>query len=226
MKKIVITILLIASGTLTSMKAKPPESKEYNFVIFGVPQYIVSNGLRIDFDIHKKNSSRWLILSPYYYFDRSSVDLLNLGGSNDDYDPYSYDQMMGTGLGIAQKIFLSKEPVSHGYYLHYGITYKYFHIDGNNYTWIEYTGEDGLPYQHMQDIEYNMNIHSVAASANLGYQYQIMPALYLDLFIGFGVKYAFHYSPEHVTVKYNRGINDLGYIGTHMTGGIRIGIGL
>jgi len=226
MKKTIFIIILLTLSAFISIKAEQPEKKDYNFLIFGVPQYIISNGLRIDFDIHIKNTPRWLILSPYYYFDRSSVDLLNLGGSDDYYDPYSYDQMLGVGLGIAQKIFLSKEPVSKGYYLYYGATYKYFDIDGNNYTWVEYTGEDGLPYQNMQDIEYTMNIHSIGACATLGYQSQIMPALYLDLFIGFGVKYAFHYSPEHVTVKYNRGINDFGYIGTHMAGGIRIGFGL
>ena len=112
--------------------------------------------------------------------------------------------MRGVGMGIAQKIFLSKEPVSEGFYLIYGATYKYFDIDGNNFIWVEYTGGDGLDYQHMQ----------------------VIPSLYMDFFVGFGVKYAFHQSPEHVTVKYNRGINDFGYIGTLMVGGIRIGIGL
>ena len=226
MKKIFYFLTLLLLSSSFSTKAQMPEPKEYDFLIFGVPQYILSNGLRVDFDIHKKNTPNWLIISPYYYFDRSSVDLLNLGGSEDYYDSYTYDQMFGFGMGIGRKTFLSKESVSKGFYLYYSATYKFFDIDGNNYIWFEYPGEDGFPYQRMDDIEYTMQIHSMGANATLGYQYQVFSALYIDLYIGFGVKYSYHYSPDHVTVKYNRGINDFGYTGTHVVGGIRIGIGL
>jgi hypothetical protein len=226
MKKTIFTITLLLSGIFFSLRAQQPERKEYNFLVFGVPQYIISNGLRIDFDFHQKEKPHWFILSPYYYFDHSSVDLLNLGGSQDYYDPYTYDQMTGIGMGISRRTFLSKESVSHGYYLQYGATYKYFDIDGNNFTWVEYTGDDEFPYQEMQDIKYNMYIHSLSACAIVGYQTQIIPSLYLDIYVGFGVKYAIHHSPEHVTVKYNRGVDDFGYTGTHMVGGLRIGVGL
>jgi len=226
MKKISLILILFLLNVFVPLKAQLPDQKEYDFLIFGVPQYIISNGLRIDLDFHKKNTPNWLIVSPYYYFDHSSVDPLNLGGSEDYYDPYTYDQMIGFGMGIGQKTFLSRESVSHGFYLHYSGTYKFFDIDGNNYTWVEYTGEDDLPYQGMQYLEYTMQIHSLGASATVGYQYQVLPSLYLDVFLGFGVKYSFHHSPDNVTVKYNRGINDFGYTGTHMVGGIRIGIGL
>jgi hypothetical protein len=226
MKRIFTFLLLLSIGTFASINAKQPEKKEHNLIIFGVPQYIITNGLRVDLDIHKKDSPHWLIISPYYYFDRSSVDLLNLSGSEDYYDPYSYDQMIGVGLGFGRKTFLSKEPVSKGVYLYYGADYKYFDIDGNNYTWVEYIGTDDLPYQQMDNLDYTMKINSIAASACIGYQNQILSSLYLDLYLGFGVKYAFHNSPQHVTTKYNRGSNDYGYTGTHLVGGIRLGIGL
>ncbi len=226
MKKLCAILSLLLIGSFVSLKAEQPEKKEYNFVIFGVPQYLISNGLRIDLDIHQKGTPHWLIISPYYYFDRSSVDLLNLGGSDDYYDPYSYDKMIGIGLGVGRKTFLSKEPVSQRFYLYYGATYKYFDIDGNNFTWVEYIDTDGLPYQQMDDLEYTMKINSLAASAAIGYQTQIMPSLYLDFFLGFGVRYSFHKSPQHVTTKYNRGTNDYGYTGTSLVGGIRFGIGL
>jgi hypothetical protein len=224
MKK--IYMLLLPVMLFQSAIARQPEKKEYNFLIFGVPQYIITNGLRIDADIHRKESPHWLIISPYYYFDHVSVDLLNLGGSSVYYDPYSYDKMMGFGLGLSRRTFLSKEPVSHGFYLQYGATYKYFNLEGKNYTWVEYTDNDDLPYQEMRYINYYVYVHSMSASALVGYQTQILPSFYIDVFIGFGVKYAFHRSPEHVTVKYNRGVDDYGYTGTYMAGGIRFGIGL
>jgi hypothetical protein len=218
--------LLLLTVVLLPLQAEWPENREHNFIISGVPQYLISNGLRVDLDIHHKGSPNWLILSPYYYVDNESVDPIYLGGSDDNFDLYSYDQMLGVGLGIARRTFLSGEPVSEGFYLSYGAHYKYFDIDGNNFTWVEYTGEDELPYQEMMDIEYKLYIHSIGAYATVGYQKQVMPSLYLDVFLGFGVKYSFHRSPEKVTTRYNRGLLDYGYTGTHVVAGIRIGVGL
>jgi hypothetical protein len=219
-----IFLLLLVSIQL--IHAEAPEKKEHNYIVFGVPQYIISNGLRVDLDLHHKESPNWLILSPYYYFDHQSVDLMNLGGSQNYYDSYTYDKMVGAGLGISRRTFLTKESVSRGFYLQYGATYKYFDINGNNYTWVEITGTDGLPYQEMHDIKYYVYIHSISANAIVGYQTQLLPSLYIDIYVGFGVKYSIHHSPEHVTVKYNRGVDDFGYTGTQMVGGIRFGIGL
>lgn len=230
MKLKFLTLLLFASTFLT-LKAQLPEKKEYDFLVSGVPQYLITKGIRIDFDIHQKETSKWLILSPYYYSDHSP--------DNDEYyydgygyadmsDPYNFDQMTGFGMGIARRTFLSKKPVSEGFYLSYGVSYKYFNIYGNGdySTWVEFTGDDDLLYQRMEDIEYNLYIHSMGANAMVGYQKQVIPSLYVDAFIGFGIKYSIHTSPENVTTKYNRGYTDYGYTGTHLVGGIRLGIGL
>jgi hypothetical protein len=225
MNRIFIALVLLLSAG-TTFKAASQEKKEFNLILSGVPQYIITNGIRVDLDIHQKETSNWLIISPYYYFNNSSVDLLNQGGSEDYYDPYTYDRMIGVGLGIGRRTFLSKEPVSHGVYLNYGATYKYFNIDGDNFTWVEQTGSDGLQYIEMTDIKYTMNVHSMAANAVIGYQTQIIPSLYLDIFFGFGVKYAVHSSPEDVKIKYNRASNDYGFTGTHLVAGIRFGIGI
>ena len=97
----------------------------------------------------------------------------------------------------------------------YGATYKNYHLTGDDFIWVEYTGFDGLPYQHMDDISYSMNIHNMGGHAVLGWQLQIAPSWYMDFYLGLGIKYSQHYSPEHVTIKYNRGVNDYGYTGTH-----------
>ena len=226
MKKFANTLLILGFCLMLLPETQGQEDREYNFLIAGVPQYILTNGIRIDFDIHQKESPHWIVLSPYYYIDRSSVDILNLGGSDEYYDPYNYDQIVGVGLGLSRKTFLVKKPVSQGIYLQYGGSYKYFNIDGNNYVWVQYTGDDGLPYQQMEDIKYSLNIHSIGASTTLGYQIQVLPSFYIDVFLGFGVKYSFHDSPENVTIKYNRGIFDYGYTGTHFVGGIRFAMGI
>jgi hypothetical protein len=222
--KYIISIILLTGLALQSNAQQ--EDKQHNLMIFGLPQYLLTNALRVDFDIHKKNTNNWLVISPYYYSDKSSVDILNLSGSDGYYDLYSYDKMTGGGIGLSKKMFLSKKSYTNGYYLMYGACYRYFNIDGNSFTWVEYTGTDGLKYQKMDDIKYQLSIHSLNANAVIGYQVEIMPSLYVDFFMGFGLKYSLHNSPQHVTVKYNRGYLDYGYTGTQFIGGFRIGIGL
>ena len=184
------------------------------------------NALRVDFDFQQGDSKNWLSFSPYYYYDNGSFDPLYISGSEDELDGHAYEKMYGVGLGVSRKTFLSKEPTSSGFYLAYGGTYKYFDIAGDNFTWVKYTGDDGLEYQHMEDIEYSIFIHSMGAHTVLGFQNQIYPGLFINAYMGFGVKYSLHSSPEDVTVKYNRGIHDLGYTGTHFVGGLSLGIGI
>jgi hypothetical protein len=222
--KYIITILAIFTSTILLNAQQTKDSS--NFLIFGVPQYLLTNGLRIDFDIHKKNSQNWYVISPYYYSDCSSVDPMNLSGSDDEYDVYNYDKMVGGGIGLSKKIFVSEKSFNEGFYLLFGANFKYFDIDGNSYTWVEFVGDDGLTYQEMADLKYDLYIHSIGADAVLGFQFQVIPSLYLDFFMGFGIKYSQHYSPQNVTVKYNRGYYDYGYTGTQFIGGFRIGVGI
>jgi hypothetical protein len=221
-------ILTIAFSLCISLFSNAQDlQKKSNFMIFGVPQYLFTNGLRIDFDIHQKNTRNWFVISPYYYSDKSSVDPMNLGGNDEYYDLYSYDKLVGGGLGLSKRIFLTKKSTIDGFYLSYGACYRYFNIDGNSFTWVEYTDEnDGLKKQKMDDLKYELSINSINANAVLGYMYEALPSLYLDFYMGFGVKYSIHNSPQHVTVKYNRGYYDYGYTGTQFIGGVRVGIRL
>lgn len=225
MKSIHILSIAFFLCISTISNAQEEDDRHHKILIFGNPQYLVTNGLRIDVDLNQKNSRNWLVFSPYYYSDKSSVDALNLSGSDEYYDLYSYDKMTGAGLGLSKKIFLTRNTISEGFYLLYGGTYRYFDIDGNGFTWVEYTGTDGLKRQEMDDIKYQLSIHSINANAVIGYQYQAFSSFYIDFYCGFGLKYSIHNSPQNVTVKYNRGYYDYGYTGTQFIGGIRFGIG-
>ncbi|MBN2485583.1 MAG: hypothetical protein JXB34_06390 [Bacteroidales bacterium] len=224
MKNKYILVLVFIFISFTGYAQEEAVEKSPGLMVFGVPQYILTNGLRIDFDLHKKGTQNWIVLSPYYYSDNSSADLLNLGGSDEYFDVYNYDKLTGAGLGILKKTFLSKKSLTEGFYLAYGGSYKYFDIDGNSYTWIEFTGTDGLVYQKMADLKYDLYIHSINANAIIGYQLEANPSLFFDFFCGFGLRYSIHSSPQNVTTKYNRGYYDYGYTGTQFIAGLRVGI--
>lgn len=200
------------------------QEENFDLFVFGVPQYLVTNGIRIDLDIHDKGTQKWWVLSPYFYSDKSSIDLLNLS-SDDYYDAYSFDDLIGGGLGINRKIYLSKNYSDRGIYLGVGGEYKFFQIKGESFTYVEYTGEDGFLYQHMEDIDYRMNINTGSLRTYVGLQSELIPFLFTDIFMGVGLRFSHHNSPQNVTIKYNRGYFDYGYTGTMFVFGIRFGIG-
>ena len=216
---LVLAVLLIFNSYTWSQ-----EQKGENVVLFFVPQYLVTNGIRLDIDLRKPDSNKWWIISPYYYSDGSSSSQLN-PGSEYDYNPYAYEKMEGYGLGISRKIFVTKHSYK-GLYASLGVTYRHFTLTGDNYNYVETIGEDGLTYFEMQDLKYTVNINSYNGFAIIGQQFNPFSKFYIDLFLGFGIKYSTHSSPEKVAIQYNRGNIDYGYSGTQFIAGARLGIAL
>lgn len=219
MKKIILSIILLASIHVFG------QSPQERFIIYGVPQYLFTNGLRLDADLNLNNSNSWWTISPYFYSDKSSIDPFDFT-ADDEYNSRSYDKMQGFGLGIERRYILTKKVKSEGFYLKYGATYKKFTIEGSNFTFREYIGDDGLTYQGMRQGDYSIDINSIMGNICIGYQFEIMPKLYLDTFMGFGLKYSHHNSSDKVTTKYNRSTIDYGYTGTMFVGGWRLGVAL
>jgi len=217
-------ILLVISLLLITISSLAQEQKNEKAVLFFVPQYLITNGIRIDIDIRKPDSNKWWIISPYYYTDGSSSSILN-PDNNSGYNPYTYEKMTGFGLGVSRKMFITKHS-NKGLYALFGVTYKYLNIKGDGYNYVETTGDDGLEYYEMQDLEYTVNINSYSGCVVIGQQFNPFSKFYIDLYLGFGLKYSTHDSPENVAVKYNRGNLDYGYSGTQLVAGVRLGVAL
>ena len=223
MKKIttlIIAILLIYTG-----KSIAQENYSEKLILSFNPQYLFTNAIRVDFDVRSKASNNWWVISPYYYTDGADESFLNRGDRN-NYNPTKYENMYGLGLGIARKIYLLQKTEAKGLYALAGITYKYFSIQGDNFTYVETTGDDGLNYYDMQDMEYTININSYGGSLIIGNQFNPFPKFYIDLYLGFGLKYSKHSSPENAVIEYDRGSIDYGYSGTQFLGGVRLGVAL
>jgi hypothetical protein len=223
MKKYILSILIIFTfGQLLIGQV----NKSENAVIFFNPQYLFTSGLRVDIDFRKPNSNKWWVISPYYYSDGDDASFLNRDNSS-GYNSREYESMYGLGLGVARKIFFkSDDTTAKGFYVLGGVTYRYFEIQGDNLTYVETTGADGLEYFDLQDIEYTVNINSYNGYVILGNQFNISSRCYFDLYMGFGLRYSTHNSPENAVVEYNRGNIDYGYSGTQFIGGFRIGVTL
>ncbi len=217
-------ILTVFIGILICNISMAQENDTETVVAFIVPQYLITNAIRVDVDFRKSESNKWWVISPYYYSDGSDYSILNR--SNSDFNQNKYESMYGVGIGVARKMFLKSDETAKGFYATVGLTYKYISIQGDNFTYMETTGDDGLTYYQMADLMYTININSYSGSVIIGHQFNPLPKFYIDMFIGFGLKYSTHDSPEKVAITYNRGSIDYGYSGTQFIGGIRLGVGL
>lgn len=198
-----------------------------NLIVFFSPQYMITNAMRFDIDIRQGETNKWWVVSPYFYFDNSSTSILNPDEEfENSYDPHTYEEMWGLGLELRRKMFLLNRNFDKGFYLSFGANYKYFDITGDNVIYIEEEGDDGLIYTRMADISYSININSYSGFATVGHQFKPSSKFFIDLYVGFGLKYSFHNSPQNVSVEYNRDFTDYGYTGTQFLGGFRLGVAL
>jgi len=222
-KYILIFILLIGFNHISRAQKDLKE----DLIVFFSPQYMITNAIRLDIDIRQGETNKWWIVAPYFYFDNSSTSVLNTDDLyEDNYDPHVYKDMWGAGLELRRKMFLLSRNYDKGFYLSFGANYKYFNIIGDNVTYFEEEGEDGLMYHRMADIAYSININSYSGFATIGHQFKPSSKFFIDLYVGFGLKYSFHNSPQHVSIKYNRDFTDYGYTGTQFLGGFRLGVAL
>jgi hypothetical protein len=220
-------IVLSAAFILTSfsIKINAQESYDSRFHIMGVPQYLFKGGLRFDLDYRIKDD-RWLIITPYVYLvDNSAVydSLINI--SSAFYQP-EFLKLTGAGLGISQRHILNNlMPNRPRIYMEYGVVYRYYNFQMNDYLWKSYT-ENGLIFMKQSPEKYDVNVSNLGINFQFGIQYELFSHLIVDTFIGCGMRYSIYDKPANSTVKFNNSILDYGYTGTLITGGIRIGVAL
>lgn len=212
MKKIILALILIPwMCNAIHAQENPPK-----LLIMGVPQYIFNQGIRIDVDLPTKNYKSWWVFSPQYF-----INVTDLNGFSDN----NFKSLHGYGLNIYHRGFLSKQSVEKGTYISGGIGYQHFNIAADFERWISIE-QDGLNYMQMVSESSNIYINKVLAEALIGYQKEITSRLYIDFYLGIGLRYSFHKQPEGIDRKYNSNASDYGYTGTVFVGGIRFGVGI
>jgi len=198
MKKLLIILSVIITGSLYAQ-----EVSNYSRLISFSPQYLINNGIRLDYE-RKISSNKWLVVAPQLYLaekkSRSAED--NVG--RDD-----FNLMAGAGLSLALKNYALKDD-NFGAYIGYGLYYNYFYTE-----YFEDTDNEE---------EIKANIHKTGFDIILGYQLVVYNIATLDIYTGFGARKSFIDNGEYSNDKFN------GFpVGFNMTGnilllGIKIGI--
>lgn len=186
--------------------------KEKTFSLGIVPQYAIINGIRADFDLEIKNKpNHRFVLSPLIFISTKS----NLA--------WDYNSMVGAGLELQHKIFLKYEPNKKGVYFAYGPTFNYFSVTDEGLTAKQFI-DNGGNYIGLVEDEMTTGIYKLGGNFILGIQYVISDFLYIDPYFGIGFRFSFDDTTTGLHTYYNDWWGDMGYSGTLMVGGIRIGV--
>ncbi len=195
------------------------QDQTYKWRIMGVPQHLFKNGLRIEIDKQTRGTNAWWVFAPQYYIDLSNTNNLNL------YNNPAYKQMHGFGMSVYRKVFVSKKSPNQGVYIGGGLGYQNFNLLVDRGRWNEFT-KDGLNYFRMEKSDYEVHINKALIDAIVGYQKEITDRLFLDIFIGVGLRYSFYDQPSGSDIRFNENTFDFGYTGTAFLAGLRLGVSL
>lgn len=186
------------------------ESNENRFKLGIVPQYAITNGTRIDLDF-QINDKHWLVVSPQMYLS-----------STDSWD-WDYNSMGGAGVELQHKIFLTEETNRRSVYIAYGPTFNYFSVKDNGLVVQEFI-ENGGNYIGLVEDEMTTSIFKIGANLIFGIQFIISDRFYFDPYVGTGIRFSFDNHTSGLHNYYNEWWADMGYSGTLMVGGVRLGV--
>jgi hypothetical protein len=203
MKKLTF-LLLFYFGLIYSAYTQAPVN-----IIKIVPQSLPNNTLKISLEhAASSNSKASINISPFItLYDRKN------------------EQVYGAGLELAKKIYVSKidsaSPLK-GFYGAASISYAYYSTHYKRYDDSTTTSTFGYQTSISSGRKYSETIHQVGADIYLGYQFPIKKVLYVDIYLGGGLRYSF--SSQGSNSYYTNGINDYAYTGIIPKAGIKIGL--
>jgi hypothetical protein len=206
----VLAMLLLATA-LSSGQTEENTTLPKSIVSF-VPQYLINNGIRIDYDTRIKDH-HWLQLSPQIYIsENSTYNYDEFGDSGYGYeDEYDFNQLLGAGLHIYHRYYPSISFEGHTAYIKYGLTWQYFNIKYDEKLFNNY-------------VERYTNIQKTGADINFGVVTFINEFIGIDLYAGLGFRYSHRTSDADNPRKFNDFFTNYGYTGNIINLGLRFSL--
>lgn len=91
-----VSLLLLLLPFAGSGQAEVPVRGEKSFGIGLVPQYAITSGTRIDFDIRLPGKNQWLVVAPQLYLVTENSNL------------WDFEEMTGVGIDLYHRIFIGQ----------------------------------------------------------------------------------------------------------------------
>ena len=181
-----------------------------------VPQYLIFNGIRLDYE-KEFSTNNWYIISPTIYLGKKTDTLLNIN-ERDNY----FNNLLGIGLGICYKRILGNYYIINTYFS-VGLRYNFFYIDYFGFEW-ETSIVNGNEVIKYNLVNINEQIHRIDGNFTLGFDAEIFPNIFIDSYVGIGLKYSYPVFNRNVTAnKFDDNMWSYAYTGTALVIGIKIG---
>ncbi len=187
---------------------KVNESIGGDFGIALMPQYAITQGMRIDFDFKIANH-QYITIGPQWYYAKDSQRFYR-----------NKVDMSGAGINVNYRYFFSESRLPSGPYVGFGLHYKFMNLNYDDYNWISYT-ESGNTFYRDEYGTRELNVQQGGYDILMGYQIAFNRFL-MDFYIGWAFRVS-DYDSEEYGSDWNETIFEPGYEGFLPTGGIRIG---
>lgn len=187
---------------------KVDESITGNLSIAFVPQYAISQGMRVDFDFKIANH-QYLTFGPQWYYAKDSQRFYQ-----DNVD------MKGAGINVNYRYFFSDNRLPSGPYFGFGLHYKYMDLRYETVYWNNYM-ENGNLFAHQEYGPQELSIHQGGYDLLMGYQFAFNRFL-MDFYLGWAFRLS-DYDSDTFGNDWNETIFEPGYEGFLPTAGFRFG---
>lgn len=206
--KIRYLTIILTLGILYSSAIHAQDQKKVRTGLGFTPQSTFVGGMRFEIDKRiGKNQGQWIIFSPQVFalWDRD------------------FNSLWGLGLDVKHRIFLKDGVVNpEGFYFQYGPVFHYYTIDSyRSYT--EPYIVDGVEYYRLKEGDLKISLYKFGANFNVGYQLLLGNKVYLDFYVGSGIRLSMDNRNSGFHPWYNDWWGDYGYSGTLLDAGIRAG---
>ncbi len=204
MKKILslLILLTIIFCPSYSQEYDSDDNYKHNRIISIVPSYLITHGIRIDYDFKIKERN-WIQLAPQFYLKENR-------DYNTEYEYLDdYSQHVGAGLHLYHKIYFEDNFSTYNPYISYGPVYQ-FHKLNYDESYFNNT------------IERSTSINKFGTDLIFGVMYSFNRFFAIDFYGGVGFRYSIYSTNADVLRKFNESYSDFGYKGNLLTLGIRI----
>ncbi|MDP2423069.1 MAG: hypothetical protein U1C46_03010 [Bacteroidales bacterium] len=203
LSKLYIVLLIVVNTPVNTYCQVEQTSLAKHSMISFVPQFLINNGIRIDYD-RRLNEKHWLQLAPQFYLREHSV-------TPDNDVTNKFNRLVGAGLHVYHRFYPGAGPGHNGVYISYGLTGQYFDMQYDEKILTN-------------SVERYSRITKAGAEINVGSTVKFFDLFIVDFFTGLGFKYSFLKTDAVKPKRFNNFYTDYGYTGNILNLGVRIGL--
>lgn len=224
MKKLIIALL--ACGLTLTVFAQDYIVKEQTpTVAIGFqPKSFSYKAAEIDFDF-RIAPRNWLTLAPRFQFGNPQLNPIDYS-----WDPTD-DLVKGYGFGLTYRYFPITSRTRRltdgtGPFVSVGLDYlntSYKYLGTSNVTLYDADG-DYVGFYPDESTVFHKTIGNLGMNVNIGYNWRIFDIMYLEAFVGLGVKMSDYERDPDMRADLGEHTWDTGYSGYFVSSGFRIGV--